>query len=152
MDESIEVLPVLGLGVDRLTCWQSLLNSLHTSEDGNSAADGFLPVLLLPGLIKELSTLVEGKGGVVHLIDANEEVGEVELANVGGLEETLEEFSNGSSVILWINIFVGLLFGFLLGNNLYQVSNLLTELLVLFGLQEETGSKNIVLELRLVLL
>jgi len=104
LDESIEVLPVHGLGVDSFASWKSLLNCLNTSEDGDGTSKSIIPVFLLPGLIKHLSSLVESDGSVVHLIDANKEVGQVEFTNIGGLEETLKEFSNSNSVVIWENI------------------------------------------------
>lgn len=150
LDKSIEVLPVLGFSVDGLASWESLLNTLDTGKDGDGTTEGIIPVFLLPGLIEHLSSLVESKSSVVHLIDADKEVGQVEFTNVGGFEETLKEFSNVNSFILWISINIGCLLGFLLGDSLDQVTNLLSELLILLSLQEETCGVDVILELRLV--
>lgn len=98
LNDVVEGSPVEGTLVNSLANWEGLLlDTLEESNDGNDASDGFHWVLVLVGLLEELDGFVADESSLVGFIDAEQEVSEVEGANLGSLEETLDDLSSHGS-------------------------------------------------------
>jgi len=77
-----------------LANWECLLDTLDDGNSGDGCSDEFLIVFVLEGILDHFDILIGDHGGLVHLVDTEEEVGEVESSNFGSLQETLDNFSN----------------------------------------------------------
>jgi len=93
-DDVVEGVPVSDSGVNSLAGWESLLDLLDDGNGGDGSTDEFLIVFGLEGIFDHLDILIGDEGSLVHFVDADEEVGEVEGSNFGSLQETLDDLSD----------------------------------------------------------
>ena len=132
LDDVVESGPVGTLGVNSLANWDGLLELLNEGNSSDNSWDGFLDILVFPGLLEHLDSLVEDESSLISLIDADEEVGEVEVSNIGGLKESLSELSG--SVGIWLVLADELLLKLELGGHLEDLTHLETIGLEVLGL------------------
>lgn len=139
LNDVVEGSPVEGPLVNGLADWEGLLlESLEESNDGNDASDGLHWVLVLVGLLEEINGFVEDESSLVGFVDAEQEVGEVEGANLGGLEEALDDLSShgsGEDLLLFLLNWGGLSLGWSGGEleNRSEVEAKLIVFLILVG-------------------
>ena len=130
IDDVVESVPVSGFGVDSLADWETLLEALDGCNGGDGSSDEFLVVFGLESVLDHFNILVNDLSNLVHLIDADEEVGEVESSNLGSLQETLHHFGNHhvvNFVLLDWEVLDGLKLVFGFGGFLEDLSHLLAE-------------------------
>ena len=142
-NDVVEGGPVSSAGVNGLANWESLFELLDGGNSGDGSTDELFIVFVLESILDHLEILVGDLGSLVHLVDTDEKVGEVEGSNLGSLQETLDDLSDHLSINLSISwnweVLDGLDLMFLLGGFLEDLTHLLTEGVVVSHLVSSGG-------------
>ena len=137
LGDLVDVSPIL-LGGHSLARGDDRLETLDTQEGEGESTDDRSDCLLLVGLLEEVEASVEHLSILGSLVDANEELGEVEVSNLGTLEDTLSELGNVVLGHLWSLD--------LLGGDLEHLTKSKTELGELTSLVGGNSSLHLLLE------
>ena len=100
-----------------------------------STDDALFPILLLPGILEAVDVLVQKHGGLVALVDADEELLQIEVTNLCASQETLDDLSpSGFLRVVQSSDMLGLLVEVL--HHLGKVSTSRNEVLFLVVIHE----------------
>jgi len=72
---------------------------MNESNDFNDSFDSFCWIFIFERFLELIKCWVKDQSRLISLIDADQKIGEVELTNVGGREESLSNFSYNFSVV-----------------------------------------------------